>query len=147
MPLTMLALSSQAGWFRERVAGPRDCCADTGRSNQLTRQNGEHLVTAELGRRGFIGLPFAAMCQVSIVSWQTRRAFAIPVQVKTIHGPAWQFNATKLLDIGIKNGIKKSYVANARCILTLSAFWLSFVALERMSSTHYNSRICRPLLR
>ena len=58
MPLTMLALSSQAGWFRERVAGPRDCCADTGRSNQLTRQNGEHLVTAELGRRGFIATPF-----------------------------------------------------------------------------------------
>ena len=64
-------------------------------------------MTAELGRRGFIGLPFAAMCQVSIVSWQTRRAFAIPVQVKTIHGPAWQFNATKLLDIVIKKGIQK----------------------------------------
>ena len=47
------------------------------------------------------------MCQVSIVSWQTRRAFAIPVQVKTIHGPAWQFNATKLLDIVIKNGNQK----------------------------------------
>ena len=28
VPPTMLALSSQAGWFRERVAGLRDCCED-----------------------------------------------------------------------------------------------------------------------
>lgn len=28
VPPTMLAISSQAGWFREPVAGPRDCCAD-----------------------------------------------------------------------------------------------------------------------
>jgi hypothetical protein len=28
VPPTMLVLSSQAGWFREEVAGPRDCCAD-----------------------------------------------------------------------------------------------------------------------
>ena len=27
VPPTMFVLSSQAGWFRERVAGPRDCCA------------------------------------------------------------------------------------------------------------------------
>lgn len=31
----------------------------TGRSNQLTRQIGEHLVAAELGRQGFIATPFA----------------------------------------------------------------------------------------
>ena len=28
VPPTMLVLSSQAGWFREQVAGPRDCCAN-----------------------------------------------------------------------------------------------------------------------
>ena len=28
VPPTMLVLSSQVGSFRERVAGPRDCCED-----------------------------------------------------------------------------------------------------------------------
>ena len=31
----------------------------TGHDNQLTRQIGEHLVAAELGRRGYVATPFA----------------------------------------------------------------------------------------
>lgn len=31
----------------------------TGRDMQLTRQTGEHLVAAELGRRGYVATPFA----------------------------------------------------------------------------------------
>jgi hypothetical protein len=31
----------------------------TGRNNQLTRQVGEHLVAAKLGRLGFVASPFA----------------------------------------------------------------------------------------
>ncbi len=53
-----------------------------GRSNQLVKQIGEHLVCAELGRRGLIATPFAGNvpgCDVLAVDMQLR---AVAIQVK-----------------------------------------------------------------
>jgi len=79
----------------------------TGRSTQLTRQIGEHLVAAELGRMGFIATPFAGNVPNFDLLVANEAGFAIPVQVKAINGGSWQFNATRFLDIEIKNGKQK----------------------------------------
>lgn len=71
----------------------------TGRSTQLTRQIGEHLVAAELGRRGLIAAPFAGNVPLFDLLVADERGRSIPVQVKAINGPAWQFNIQKFLNV------------------------------------------------
>lgn len=76
----------------------------TGRSTQLTRQIGEHLVAAELGRMNIIAAPFAGnVPQFDLVA-STPGGRAFPVQVKAINGPSWQFNAASFLRIEIEDG-------------------------------------------
>jgi hypothetical protein len=41
----------------------------TGREMQLTRQIGEHLVAAELGRRGYVATPFAGNISRCTICW------------------------------------------------------------------------------
>lgn len=78
----------------------------TGRSTQLTRQIGEHLVAAELGRMGFIATPFAGNVPNFDLLVANEAGIAIPVQVKAINGHSWQFNATTFLDIETKDGVQ-----------------------------------------
>jgi hypothetical protein len=78
----------------------------TGRSIQLTRQIGEHLVAAELGRKGFIATPFAGNVPNFDLLVANENGLAIPVQVKAIIGPSWQFNASSFLDIEIKDNVQ-----------------------------------------
>jgi len=78
----------------------------TGRSIQLTRQIGEHLVAAELGRRGLIATPFAGNVPEFDLLVATDDGRSMPVQVKAINGPSWQFNAAKFLEIIIDDGFQ-----------------------------------------
>ncbi|MCC7354232.1 MAG: hypothetical protein IT330_10780 [Anaerolineae bacterium] len=73
----------------------------SGRSTQLTKQIGEYLVAAELGRRGFIATTFTGnVPDFDILAIdETGRAFA--VQVKTIQGGAWQFDIRTFLHVEI----------------------------------------------
>jgi len=73
----------------------------TGQSNQLTRQIGEHLVTAELGRRGVIATPFAGnVPQIDILAHKDGKSF--PIQVKAINMDAWQFDIRVFLQVDLK---------------------------------------------
>jgi hypothetical protein len=65
----------------------------TGRDMQLTRQVGEHLVAAELGRRGYVASPFAGNIPMFDLLAADPRGYAIPIQVKAINGGSWQFSA------------------------------------------------------
>ena len=76
----------------------------TGRDMQITRQIGEHLVVAELGRRGYVAAPFAGNVPMFDIWAADVEGFAFPVQVKAIRGPAWQFRADTFLDIEIVDG-------------------------------------------
>jgi hypothetical protein len=76
----------------------------TGRENQLTRQIGEHLVAAELGRRGYVATPFAGNVPLYDLLAANIEGRAIPVQVKAIRGGSWQFSADQFLDIEFANG-------------------------------------------
>lgn len=70
----------------------------TGASNQLTRQIGEHLVTAELGRRGIIATPFAGnVPNIDILAFAN--GVAVPIQVKAIRGDSWQFDIRTFLSV------------------------------------------------
>jgi len=79
----------------------------TGRGMQLTRQIGEHLVAAELGRKGLIATPFAGNVPEFDLLVADEIGRAIPVQVKAINGPSWQFSAKSFLDIEIVRGVQR----------------------------------------
>ena len=70
----------------------------SGQDTQLTRQIGEHLVTAELGRRKIIATPFAGnVPHIDILAYIDNKA--IPIQVKAINGTSWQFDIRAFLDV------------------------------------------------
>ncbi len=75
----------------------------TGRGMQLTRQIGEHLVAAELGRLGYIAAPFGNVPLYDLFAADSR-GHAIPIQVKAINGGSWQFSADAFLNIEVVNG-------------------------------------------
>lgn len=75
----------------------------TGRNTQLTRQIGEHLVTAKLGRMGYIATPFAGNVPTFDIIAVNLAGRVIPIQVKAIKGPSWQFGADTFLDIELRD--------------------------------------------
>ena len=78
----------------------------TGQSTQLTRQIGEHLVAAKLGRLGYFAAPFAGNVPLFDLMATDDRGHAIPIQVKAINGPSWQFRADSFLEIEIVEGVQ-----------------------------------------
>jgi len=75
----------------------------TGLSTKLTGQIGEHLVVAELGRRGIIATPFAGnVPDIDILAYANNKS--VPIQVKAINGISWQFDVRKFIDVEIKKG-------------------------------------------
>lgn len=97
----------------------------TGRDTQPTRQIGEHLVAAKLGRLGYIAAPFAGNVPLFDLLAADTRGFSVPVQVKAINGHAWQLRADKFLEIEIVGdvqhvkGKKKLENPNLLCIFVL----------------------------
>lgn len=71
----------------------------TGYKTQLTRQIGEHLAVAELGKRGIIATPFAGNVPHYDILAANENGVSLPIQVKAINGPSWQFSATSFLEI------------------------------------------------
>ena len=82
------------------------CAMATGRDTQLTRQIGEHLVAAKLGRLGYIAAPFAGNVPTFDLLAADMHGYAIPIQVKAINGPSWQFQANAFLEIEIIEDIQ-----------------------------------------
>lgn len=71
----------------------------TGREIQLTRQVGEHLVAAELGRRGYLAAPFAGNVPMFDLLAADMHGYSVPVQVKAIKSGWWQLGADAYLNI------------------------------------------------
>ncbi len=70
----------------------------TGLSTQLTRQIGEHLVTAELGRRGIIATPFSGnVPDIDLLACANN--ITASIQVKAINKDSWQFDIRNFLEI------------------------------------------------
>lgn len=78
----------------------------TGRSTQLTRQIGEHLVAAKLGRLGFAAAPYAGNVPLFDLLAADARGYAIPIQVKAMNGISWQLKADAFLRIELVDGVQ-----------------------------------------
>jgi hypothetical protein len=74
----------------------------TGRSNQLTKQIGEYLVAAELGRLGLIAATFSGSVPDYDIIATDPTFRSVPVQVKAINGGSWQFNIRHFVDIRVE---------------------------------------------
>lgn len=122
----------------------------TGRSTQLTRQIGEHLVAAELGRMDIIATPFAGNVPHFDLLASTQGGHAFPVQVKAINGPSWQFNAASFLRIDIEGdvqtvrGPRKDLDRTIVCVLVLlkaagedTFYTLTLSDLQALLLEHY----------
>lgn len=96
-----------------------------GFSNQLTRQIGEHLVVAELGRRGILATPFAGNVPEIDLLASDLSGHSLPIQVKAINGPSWQFRATRFLKIAFEGdrqvvkGKKRLANPDLHCVFVL----------------------------
>jgi hypothetical protein len=96
----------------------------TGLGTQLTRQIGEHLVTAELGRRKVIATPFAGnVPEIDILAFAN--GIPVPIQVKAINGISWQFDIRSFLDVTLTkkgrqvNGLNPNLNRNIICIFVV----------------------------
>jgi hypothetical protein len=67
----------------------------TGRGNQLTKQIGEYLVAAELGRRGYVAATFSGNIPDYDIVATDGEFKSVPVQVKAITGNSWQLNFSR----------------------------------------------------
>ena len=125
----------------------------TGRSTQLTRQVGEHLVAAKLGRMGFVAAPFAGNVPLFDLLAADQRGFTIPIQVKTINGGGWQYQADTFLEIEIVDdfqhvrGKKPLLNPDMLCIFILlqpderdEFYLMSHRELQQLTFESYKSR-------
>jgi hypothetical protein len=105
----------------------------TGLSTQLTGKIGEHIVAAELARRGIVATPFSGnVPDIDILAYAN--GIAHPIQVKAINKDSWQFDIRKFLNVEVmpKGQIYKGKRALNRKIICV------FVALgEKTGDEEY----------
>ena len=83
-----------AGFVRGHMA--------TGVSTQLTKQIGESLVVAELGRLGYVATSFTGNLPEVDVLAKSPRGKTFSVQVKAIRGASWQFDVRNYLRVELQ---------------------------------------------
>ena len=74
----------------------------TGQSMQLTKQVGEYLVAAELCRRGYVAATFSGNVPHYDILASNENGDKYAIQVKSIRGGAWQFDARIFMNITMK---------------------------------------------
>ena len=75
----------------------------TGYHSKLIGQVGEHLVTAELGRRNIIATPFSGnVPEIDILAFAN--GVTGHIQVKAIASDSWQFDVRKFLTVELASG-------------------------------------------
>jgi len=78
-----------------------------GRQHKIVGQVGEYLVSAELGRRGYIATTFTGNVPEFDILVIDEKLITIPVQVKTIRrGGAFQTTATKWMNITMEKEVQ-----------------------------------------
>lgn len=71
---------------------------------QLVKQVGEYLVAAELSRRGYISTTFTGNVPEFDILAINEDLKTTPLQVKTVRSGSWQFDASRYIEIDIKDG-------------------------------------------
>ena len=83
-------------------------------------------MVAELGRRGFIATPFAGNVPDFDILAADQDGHVVPIQVKAIRGPSWQFTVTRFLEIEL---IDKTQYVRGKAVLPRPDLILVFVLL------------------
>ena len=107
----------------------------TGRDVQLTRQIGEYLTCAELGRRGWIATTFTGSVPGFDVLAINPDGRMVEVQVKAIRSASWQLNAGHFLEVEIKEGAQ--FVRGKRAIASAERICVFVVIKEQGQDEFY----------
>ncbi len=75
----------------------------SGPSMQLAKQIGEYLTAAELCRRGYVAATFSGNVPHYDILASDMKGSKVAIQVKSIRGYSWQFDARKFINI-MKSG-------------------------------------------
>jgi hypothetical protein len=123
----------------------------TGRNTLLTKQVGEYLVAAELGRRGFIATTFTGNVPHFDILAADANGRSLPIQVKAIKGGDWQFDARQFVNIALRgerqvlgaktkaphDGLVCVFVVVSEKYGTDRFFVFEWLDLQRIAATSY----------
>jgi hypothetical protein len=107
---------------------------EKGYRSQIIRQIGEHLIVAKLGRLGILATPFAGTVPHFDLLASDLSGRSIPIQVKTIRGPSWQFNAKSFLTIRFKG---KRQIIEGKAKLPNRELICVFIHLQKKEPDHF----------
>jgi len=123
-------------------------------NTHLTRQIGEHLVVAELGRHGIVATPFAGNMPDYDVVALTPTGQSIYIQVKAMNSGDWQLNAKQFLLIEYDKELNQQRNAGLRlpCVTPLffvlvkiigsgkdEFYVLTYADIQRLVLEHYTA--------
>jgi hypothetical protein len=99
----------------------------------LTRQIGEHLVVAELGRQGIVATPFAGNMPGYDVVALTPTGQSIYIQVKAMNSGDWQLHAKQFLMIEYDRELNRQRNAGPRppCVTPLFFVLVKIIGLGK----------------
>ena len=106
-----------------------------GRDNKLAGQIGEHLVCAELGKRGYIATSFTGNVPEFDLIVVNDDLKIVPVQVKTSRGDNWPSLASKWINIEIDD-VKKQQIDHGDLTISNPDLIYICVALAELDSRY-----------
>jgi hypothetical protein len=96
----------------------------TGRNMQLTKQIGESLAVAELGRHKYIATSFSGNVPDIDILACSPSGKSFSVQVKAIQGGSWQFDIRRFLDVELAG---KTQIVNGKTALGITDLICVFI--------------------
>ena len=96
----------------------------TGRGNTLTGQLAEHLVCAELARRGLISTTFAHNVPAFDVLAADERCRTVPIQVKATRSDSWRREASHWMKIRFDEAAKTQTFDGETELATPDLIWV-----------------------
>lgn len=95
-----------------------------GRNNQLTGQIAEHLVVAELGRRGLAATGFSGNIPTFDVLAVDANCRVVPIQVKASNGDNWPSDARTWMDISVEPDSLRQHFRGPSMLTTLGLIYV-----------------------
>ena len=102
----------------------------SGRNNKLAGQIGEHLVCAELGKRGLIATPFSGNVPTFDIVAANEQCHTVPIQVKASRADNWPNDARDWMEISFDPKTKKQNFLGPKKINNSDLIYV-FVAIAK----------------
>ena len=110
-----------------------------GRDNKLAGQIGEHLVCAELGKRGLIATPFSGNVPAFDIVAANEQCRTVPIQVKASRADNWPHNAQHWMEISFDSQTKKQNFLGRKEIKNRDLVYV-FVAIANTNDKDHKDR-------